>query len=89
MDIEELLKKMKKYVESQGFKLNPHEKIVDFLVQGLIHNERKFGYRYCPCRAITGDPKKDEKIICPCVYHKDEIKRMGHCLCGLFVSAEK
>ncbi len=89
MDIEELLKKMKKYVESQWFKLNPDADVVILTAKGMLENEKKYGYRYCPCRPVTGDKEKDAPKICPCKQHKDEIKRMGHCLCGLFVSAEK
>lgn len=85
MNAEQLKELMRRYAESQGFQLNPDEKIVDFVIHGLLRNEEKFGYRYCPCRAITGDKSKDARIICPCAYHKDEIKSIGHCLCGLFV----
>jgi len=66
--------------------LNPDDDITTFVIRGLISNEGKFGYRYCPCRATTGDKEQDRKNICPCAYHKDEIKSMGHCLCGLFVA---
>ena len=86
MNAEQLRATLERYANSQGFQLNPHKKIVDFLIQGLLHHEQKFGYRYCPCRAITGNPKQDEKIICPCVYRKDEIEQMGRCHCGLFVA---
>ncbi len=86
MNAEQLRAPLERYAKSQGFQLNPDEKIVDFVIRGLRHNEQKFGHRYCPCRAVTGDPEQDRKIICPCAYHKDEIKHMGHCLCGLFVA---
>lgn len=86
MNAEQLKELMRRYAESQGFQLNPDEKIVDFVIQGLLRNEKKFGRRYCPCRAITGDPQQDKKIICPCIFHKDEIKQMAHCHCGLFVA---
>lgn len=86
MDAEQLGKLMQRYAESQGFQLNPDKKIVDLVLQGLLRNEKKFGYRYCPCRAIVGDKKEDAPKICPCKWHKDEIRQMGHCLCGLFVA---
>lgn len=85
MNAEQLRAILERYAKSQGFQLNPDEKIVDLIIQGLLQNEQKFGFRYCPCRVITGDPEQDKKIICPCVYHKDELKQMGHCHCGLFV----
>ena len=86
MDAKQLRKVLRKYAESQGFKLNPDEKFVDSIILGLLKNEAKYGYRYCPCRTITGDRTKDADIICPCVYHKGEIESMGHCHCGLFVT---
>jgi len=55
MNAEQLKERMRRYAESQGFQLNPDEKIVGFVIQGLLRNEEKFSYRYCPCRAITGD----------------------------------
>ena len=86
MNEKELKKVSERYAESQNFKLNLDKKITESIIRGLLANEKKFGYRYCPCRAVTGNEEMDRKIICPCVFHKDEIKRMGHCLCGLFVS---
>ena len=75
----------KKYAEDNGFKLNPNEQIVDVVLAGLKRNEEKHGERYCPCRRVTGDREADKKIICPCIYHKDEIEKDGHCHCNLFV----
>ncbi len=86
MDEKEQMKKTyAKYAESQGFKLNPNDKIVEGLCNGLLANEKKHGARYCPCRMVTGNKEVDKKIICPCIYHKDEINEMGHCHCNLFV----
>jgi len=74
-----------KYAKASGFRLNPDRKIVEMIVMGLLSNQEKYGARYCPCRIRTGKKEDDVKIICPCIYHKDEIKKMGHCHCGLFV----
>lgn len=76
---------MKKYAESQGFKLNPGEEVLNFIIEGLLENEAMRGYRYCPCCVVTGDKQKDAKIICPCFYCKGDIEEIGHCHCGLFV----
>jgi len=84
MGEKEIKKEMKEYAEKEGFKLNSNKKIVDNLMKGLVVNKKKYGELYCPCRVITGDKKEDKKIICPCVYHKKEIKDYGKCLCGLF-----
>jgi ferredoxin-thioredoxin reductase catalytic subunit len=81
----EILESSKKYAKSAGLKLNPDKNIVTAIVIGLVKNKLKYGEPYCPCRVVTGDPEEDKKIICPCVYHKEEIKRWGHCLCRLFV----
>jgi len=74
-----------KYAKSKGFRLNPDEKIVEMIIAGLLANEKKHGARYCPCRLVTGKKEEDRKIICPCIYHQDEIKKTGHCHCRLFV----
>lgn len=89
MDVEELLEKMKKYADSHGFALNPDPNVVLLAIKGMLENEKKYGYRYCPCRPISGEKEKDAPKICPCAYHKDEIKQTGHCLCGLFVAKTK
>ncbi len=80
----EVLESSRKYAEKMGFKLNPNQQIVDAVVKGLVNNEKKHGVRYCPCRMISGDKEKDRKNICPCIYHKDEIKEQGYCHCMLF-----
>ena len=65
------------------YKLNPDTKTVDRVVKGLVMRKIKFGYAYCPCRLVMGDAEKDKKIICPCVYHVEEIERDGECHCNL------
>jgi ferredoxin-thioredoxin reductase catalytic subunit len=87
IEFEQLLKAMERYAESQGFRLNPDGEVVATVLKGLIENERKYGRRYCPCRPVTGDEKQDDPKICPCVFHREEIKQMGRCHCGLFVAA--
>jgi ferredoxin-thioredoxin reductase catalytic subunit len=83
--MEELIKQYEQYAKDNGFALNPNRKIVEGIVGGLLAREEKFGARYCPCRIVTGDKEEDKKIICPCIYHKDEIEKDGHCHCNLFV----
>ena len=89
MEEKEQIEQMKvgfsKYAESQGFKLNPDTPTVERVCKGLLANQEKHGARYCPCRMVTKDKEEDKKIICPCIYHKDEIKNDGHCHCRLFV----
>ncbi len=82
--ITKLQLKMKNYALDHNFILNPNSKTVKTIVKGLIENEKEFGELYCPCRRVTGNKKKDKRIICPCVYHKKEIRKFGHCTCELF-----
>jgi ferredoxin-thioredoxin reductase catalytic chain len=93
MDVEEQTKKIKdwakRYAEKQGIQLNPDEERVDEVAKGLAVRQEKFGKRYCPCRIITGDAKEDRKIICPCVYHDEELKEHGMCHCKLFSTKEQ
>ncbi len=84
-DMEEIIKNYHEYAEKNGFKLNPNREVVERLVKGMLENEKKHGARYCPCRRITGNPEEDKPKICPCQWHREEIERDGHCLCGLFV----
>lgn len=83
-NIEEIIKYYQEYAEQQGLKLNPNKQVVENLLKGLLENEKKYGARYCPCRRVSGNPVEDQPKICPCVWHKEEIAKQGHCLCGLF-----
>ena len=83
--VESLIKKYEAYAQSQGFLVNPDRQRVENIVKALLKKEELQGDKYCPCRVVTGDKQEDKKIVCPCVYHKDEIEQMGHCLCWLFV----
>jgi ferredoxin-thioredoxin reductase catalytic chain len=59
--------------------LNPDKKALGTVTRGLARNEKKFGEQYCPCRLRSADTEKDRAIICPCIYHKDEIVKDGYC----------
>ena len=82
---EELLKKFRDHAKKNGFHLNPDQKVVDSLIKTLVKREKKYGKKYCPCRRVKEIREEDDKIICPCAYHKKEIERDGHCHCFLFV----
>jgi len=83
-EVDELIKKYEEYAQNSGFKLNPDKETVNRVVKSLLDREKNLGARYCPCRRVTGDKEEDKKIICPCIYHKEEIEKDGHCLCNLF-----
>ncbi len=80
----QMLRSIRRYARVSGYAIQPNKRILSVLIKGLLINIKKHGYRYCPCRKPTGDPIKDKKIICPCIYHKDEIKRDGYCKCLLY-----
>jgi ferredoxin-thioredoxin reductase catalytic subunit len=79
---------MEEHARKTGYRLNPDPKVVDSLITALAKRAERFGQPYCPCRVATGDPEKDKAIICPCIYHVEEIARQGICHCHLFCSAE-
>ena len=72
------------YARAKGFALNPDPEKLDEIILALAYNQKRYGYRYCPCRTISGNFEEDKKKICPCVWHEEEIRRDGHCRCGLF-----
>ncbi len=85
MNEKQFLELLKKHAESNNIRLNPNTQLVKTLVKGMLENEKKYGSRYCTCRVIAGNKEKDIKNICPCVFHLDEIKSQGRCLCRLFL----
>ncbi len=80
----EILKFARTYAKAKGLVLNPDPEKLDAIIMGLVENQRKHGYRYCPCRMLSGNPEEDRLKICPCRWHLQEIAEMGHCHCGLF-----
>ncbi len=72
------------YARKHGYRLNPNEKQLNVVLRGLARIKGRTGEQYCPCRVRSGDTEKDKIIICPCVYHEDEITKEGHCHCNLF-----
>lgn len=89
MDTHEKIKKMiyessKKYANKKGYKLNSDTEMLDIIIDGLAKNQEKYGKRYCPCRVLTNDEEENKKIVCPCVFHEEEIEAHGMCHCALF-----
>ena len=84
-EVKNLISEYEEYAQANGFQLNPNLQIVQGVVKGLLQRKETSGERYCPCRKMTNNKEEDQKIICPCVYHKDEISNDGHCHCNLFV----
>ena len=88
MNPERLFDILSKYAGSQGVLLNKDKEYVLEILEGLLANEARYGYRSCPCRLATGIKEKDADIICPCAYNSPDIKEYGSCYCKLYVSKE-
>ena len=88
MNFEELNKSCQDYADSKNFLLQPDEGLKTAILKGLLLKEEKFGKRYCPCRVIVNNPEEDDKIVCPCVYHEQEIIDDGVCKCRLFLKKQ-
>lgn len=88
MKPEELMAKIEKYAASQGMQLNADREFVLDLMQGLLKNEERYGYRSCPCRLAKAEKERDRDIVCPCQYRDADVKEFGSCYCGLYVSAD-
>lgn len=82
--IEKIRSRLESYLTGKPFYFNPDPEIVGTILRAMAKRWEKFGDDYCPCRRVTGDKEKDKDIICPCVYHVEEIARDGHCHCHLF-----
>lgn len=86
--VEELYATLKEEGEKAGYFLNPDQAFVRELLEGLLVNEERFGYRACPCRLASGERSEDLDIICPCDYRDPDLSEHGACYCALYVSQE-
>ncbi|AHF08461.1 ferredoxin-thioredoxin reductase catalytic domain-containing protein [Desulfitobacterium metallireducens] len=75
---------MNRYVQKQGFKINPHRMYLTQLSIWLEENKHLYGQQICPCFEASGDPSLDKKLICPCNFAAEDIATHGTCHCGLF-----
>lgn len=87
-EIDELYRRLKQEAESGGYYLNPDTDFTRALVKSLIKNQKRYGYRACPCRLASGKRKKDMDIICPCDYRDPDLDEYGTCYCALYVTKE-
>ena len=88
MTVEQYHDVLKKYAPKQGLLLNTDWEIVRPLLEGLLKNGERYGYRSCPCRPASGVLEKDRDIVCPCEYAKPDIEEYGACYCWLYVSED-
>lgn len=86
--VEELYDMLRRVQEPKGYLFCKDRERVFELLEGLIINKERYGYMCCPCRLASDDRKKDQDIICPCVYREPDVKEYGSCYCNLYVSKE-
>jgi ferredoxin-thioredoxin reductase catalytic subunit/rubredoxin len=85
-EIDKLYETLYREAESGGYHLNPDVAFSKELIKGLIINERRYGYRACPCRLASGEKADDLDIICPCDYRDPDVLEHNACYCALYVS---
>ena len=85
-EIDRLYERLDKEAEVTGYHLNPDVEFTKALVKSLIINERRYGYRACPCRLASGKQQDDLDIICPCDYRDPDLNDYDACYCALYVS---
>lgn len=73
---------------AHGYRLNPDPEFLRVLLEGLAHNEERYGYPSCPCRMSSGVFDVDRDIICPCDYRDPDVEEYGACYCCLYVDEE-
>lgn len=83
-----MLEDVKNNAEKNDFYVCPDEELLEDLIEGLVENEKRYGYSSCPCRQASGIQEFDVDIICPCEYRDADVDEFGSCYCGLFVSKE-
>jgi ferredoxin-thioredoxin reductase catalytic subunit len=86
--IEALYNRLKERNEKSGYYFNPDQEFTKDLIRSLLFNEKRYGYRACPCRLAEGIKEQDLDIICPCDYRDPDTAEYGSCFCGLYVSQE-
>ena len=87
-EIDRLYKKLSDEAEAAGYHINPDIAMTRALLQGLLVNEKRYGYPACPCRLASGVKGEDLDIICPCDYRDPDLDDYGACYCSLYVSRD-
>lgn len=85
-EIERLHRRLFDEAEAGGYHLNPDVPFTMDLVEGLLVNEKRYGYPACPCRLASGVKSDDLDIICPCDYRDPDLDEYDTCYCGLYVT---
>ena len=87
-EVERVFRKLDQEAESAGYHLNPDTTFTLGLIEGMLVNERRYGYWACPCRLASGRKSEDLDIICPCDYRDADLSEYGACFCALYVSQD-
>ena len=87
-EIDRLYEKLRGEAESAGYHLNPDTAMTRELLNGLLVNEKRYGYPSCPCRLASGVKEEDLDVICPCDYRDPDLTDYNACYCSLYVSQE-
>ncbi len=85
-EIDRLHERLFREAEDSGYHLNPDLVFTKQLIKSLVINERRYGYRACPCRLASGSKQDDLDIICPCDYRDPDLDEYDACYCALYVS---
>ena len=86
MNKDQLMKIWQDFSAKNEFMLNPENKIVDGVAEGVLQNEKEYGLKLCPCRLRDGTYERDMELICPCNFKIHSTwQTQGRCWCGLFV----
>jgi ferredoxin-thioredoxin reductase catalytic subunit len=87
--VEKVCGELEQDARASGYFLNSDKDFVRDLAEGLVTNERRYGYRACPCRLASGTEGEDRDIECPCDYRDADLAEFGQCYCALYVSEER
>jgi ferredoxin-thioredoxin reductase catalytic chain len=85
-EVKSLHEQLRREAEEGGYHFNSDREATLALVEGLLINQARYGYRSCPCRLASGDKNRDLDIICPCDYRDPDLSEYGACYCALYVS---
>tara|TARA_Y100000310_G_scaffold50135_1_gene46236 strand:- start:2140 stop:2406 length:267 start_codon:yes stop_codon:yes gene_type:complete len=86
MNKQQLIQTWENLTEKNDFKLNPDQKHVETVAEGVLKNEERFKLKLCPCRLRDNTRERDLELICPCNFKVQETwKTKDMCWCGLFV----
>ncbi len=85
-EVQQLYDMLRKVQEPKGYYFSKDRERVFDLLEALLVNKKRYGYMCCPCRLSSEDRKRDQDIICPCIYREPDVEEFGSCYCNLYVS---